>query len=68
MREGNLTAIAIHGCGRIGCPTFRAALANDHFVPPSITGIAAPPVLAGLFAMNTNRERSPLTAAGLSAY
>lgn len=46
--------IAIHGFGRIGRSTLKAALKGDQFVPVSISDIKDLPTLAALFAVDTN--------------
>lgn len=46
--------IAIHGFGRIGRSTLKAALKHDLFVPVSISDIKDLPTLAALFAVDTN--------------
>ena len=46
--------IAIHGFGRIGRSTTRAALANGLFVPYSISDITDPSTLAALFGYDSN--------------
>lgn len=51
--------IAIHGFGRIGRSTTRAALAGRLFVPFSISDIKDLPTLAALFAVDTNYGRWP---------
>lgn len=51
--------IAIHGFGRIGRSTLKAALAGNHFVPVSISDIKDLPTLAALFAVDTNYGRWP---------
>ena len=46
--------IAIHGFGRIGRSTTRAALSGGVFVPFSISDITDPSILAALFAYDSN--------------
>ncbi|MEO7002074.1 MAG: glyceraldehyde 3-phosphate dehydrogenase NAD-binding domain-containing protein [Ktedonobacterales bacterium] len=46
--------IAIHGFGRIGRSTLKAALKGDQFTPVSISDIKDLPTLAALFAYDTN--------------
>ena len=46
--------IAIHGFGRIGRSTLKAALKGQLFVPVSISDIKDLPTLAALFAVDTN--------------
>ena len=46
--------IAIHGFGRIGRSTLRAALASNLFSPYSISDITDPSTLAALFAYDSN--------------
>lgn len=46
--------IAIHGFGRIGRSTLKAALKGQLFVPVSISDIKDLPALAALFAVDTN--------------
>lgn len=46
--------IAIHGFGRIGRSTTRAALADNLFVPYSISDIMDPSTLAALFGYDSN--------------
>lgn len=46
--------IAIHGFGRIGRSTLKAALRDNHFVPVSISDIKDLPTLAALFAYDSN--------------
>jgi glyceraldehyde 3-phosphate dehydrogenase len=46
--------VAIHGFGRIGRSTTRAALKNNLFVPVSISDITDPSTLAALFAYDSN--------------
>jgi glyceraldehyde 3-phosphate dehydrogenase len=49
--------IAIHGFGRIGRSTLKAALKGGLFVPVSISDIKDPPTLAALFEADTNYGR-----------
>src|SRR3954470_7795227 len=49
--------VAIHGFGRIGRSTLKAALANDLFVPAAISDIKDLSTLAALFAYDTNYGR-----------
>lgn len=49
-----MNRIAIHGFGRIGRSTTRAALAHGLFVPYSVSDITDPSTLAALFAFDTN--------------
>ena len=51
--------IAIHGFGRIGRSTLKAALANDLYTPVSISDIKDLETLAVLFAYDTNYGRWP---------
>ncbi|HEX6122456.1 MAG TPA: type I glyceraldehyde-3-phosphate dehydrogenase [Ktedonobacterales bacterium] len=51
--------IAIHGFGRIGRSTLKAALANDLYSPVSISDIKELETLAVLFAYDTNYGRWP---------
>jgi glyceraldehyde 3-phosphate dehydrogenase len=46
--------IAIHGFGRIGRSTLKAALASHQFVPVAISDIKDLPTLAALFAYDSN--------------
>ncbi|HSE42269.1 MAG TPA: glyceraldehyde 3-phosphate dehydrogenase NAD-binding domain-containing protein, partial [Acidobacteriota bacterium] len=46
--------VAIHGFGRIGRSTTRAALKHGLFVPVSISDITYPSTLAALFAYDSN--------------
>ena len=59
-----MTRIAIHGFGRIGRSLMRVALADDLFVPVSISDIKDVPTLAALFEVDSNygRWREPVTA------
>jgi len=52
-----MNRIAIHGFGRIGRSTVKAALKNDLFVPISISDIKDAPTLAALFEVDTNYPR-----------
>jgi glyceraldehyde 3-phosphate dehydrogenase len=52
-------AIAIHGFGRIGRSTLKAALAGRLFVPVSVSDIKDLPTLAALFAVDCNYGRWP---------
>lgn len=58
--------IGIHGFGRIGRSTLKAALGGDHYVPVSISDIKDLPTLAALFAVDTNYGRwsEPVAAQG----
>jgi len=49
--------IALHGFGRIGRSTLRAALQGRHFVPVSISDIRDIPTFAALFEVDTNYGR-----------
>jgi glyceraldehyde 3-phosphate dehydrogenase len=49
--------IAIHGFGRIGRSLMRVALADDLFVPVSISDIKDAPTLAALFEIDSNYGR-----------
>jgi glyceraldehyde 3-phosphate dehydrogenase len=49
--------IAIHGFGRIGRSTLKAALKEGLFVPVSISDIKDAPTLAALFEVDTNYPR-----------
>lgn len=51
--------IAIHGFGRIGRSTLKAALKQGLFVPVSISDIKDAPTLAALFEVDTNYARWP---------
>ena len=51
--------IAIHGFGRIGRSTLKAALTGNRFVPVSLSDIKDLPTLAVLFAVDTNYGRWP---------
>lgn len=51
--------IAIHGFGRIGRSTLKAALSGNLFVPVSISDIRDPATFAALFAVDTNYGRWP---------
>lgn len=52
-------SIAIHGFGRIGRTTLRAALRDNLFVPTVISDIKDLPTLAALFEVDTNYGRWP---------
>ena len=54
-----MSRIAIHGFGRIGRCTIRAALTRGLFVPFSISDVKDLPVLAALFAVDSNYGRWP---------
>jgi glyceraldehyde 3-phosphate dehydrogenase len=54
-----VTKIAIHGFGRVGRCTTRAALQSELFVPSSISDIKGLPILAALFAVDSNYGRWP---------
>ena len=54
-----MTRIAIHGFGRIGRATLRAALKENIFVPVAISDVKDLPTLAALFAVDTNYGRWP---------
>jgi glyceraldehyde 3-phosphate dehydrogenase len=54
-----MTAIAIHGFGRIGRSTLRAALSGGLFVPLSISDVKDLPTLAALFDVDSNYGRWP---------
>ncbi len=56
--------IALHGFGRIGRQFLRIALANDFFVPVSISDIKDEATLAALFSVDTNYGRWPEPASG----
>jgi glyceraldehyde 3-phosphate dehydrogenase len=61
-KEQNMTdmgKIAIHGFGRIGRSTLKAALSHDLFAPVSISDIRDLPTFAALFAVDTNYGRWP---------
>jgi glyceraldehyde 3-phosphate dehydrogenase len=49
-----MAGIAIHGFGRIGRSTLKAALRDDRFVPVSISDIRDTPTFAALFKADTN--------------
>ena len=49
-----MSKIAIHGFGRIGRSTLKAALKGGLFVPVSISDIKDAPTLAALFEVDTN--------------
>lgn len=53
--------IAIHGFGRIGRSTVRAALANGLFTPYSVSDITDPSTLAALFGYDSNYGAWPET-------
>jgi glyceraldehyde 3-phosphate dehydrogenase len=61
-----MAGIAIHGFGRIGRSTLRAALGEDLFTPLSISDIKDLKTLAALFAVDTNYGRwsEPVTVEG----
>ena len=52
-----MSKIAIHGFGRIGRSTLKAALKGGLFVPVSISDIKDAPTLAALFEVDTNYAR-----------
>jgi glyceraldehyde 3-phosphate dehydrogenase len=52
-----MSKIAIHGFGRIGRSTLKAALKEGLFVPVSISDIKDAPTLAALFEVDTNYAR-----------
>lgn len=52
-----MSKIAIHGFGRIGRSTLRAALKQDLFVPVSVSDVRDIPTFAGLFEVDTNYGR-----------
>jgi glyceraldehyde 3-phosphate dehydrogenase len=54
-----MARIAIHGFGRIGRPTLRAALKENIFIPVAISDVKDLPTLAALFAVDTNYGRWP---------
>jgi glyceraldehyde 3-phosphate dehydrogenase len=54
-----MTSIAIHGFGRIGRSTLRAALKEESFTPVAITDVKDLPTLAALVAVDTNYGRWP---------
>ncbi|MFN8473982.1 MAG: glyceraldehyde 3-phosphate dehydrogenase NAD-binding domain-containing protein [Anaerolineae bacterium] len=54
-----MTRIAIHGFGRIGRCTLRAALTDAEYTPVAITDVQDPSALAALFAVDTNYGRWP---------
>jgi len=56
--------IALHGFGRIGRQLLRIALANDFFVPVSISDIKDEATLAALFSVDTNYGRWPEPVSG----
>ncbi|HEX5167347.1 MAG TPA: glyceraldehyde 3-phosphate dehydrogenase NAD-binding domain-containing protein [Thermomicrobiales bacterium] len=49
-----MTGIAIHGFGRIGRSTLKAALRDERFVPVSVSDIRDTPTFAALFKADTN--------------
>lgn len=61
-----MSAIAIHGFGRIGRSTLKAALKANLFVPVSISDIRDLPTFAALFEIDTNygRWHEPVVADG----
>jgi len=52
-----MTKLAIHGFGRIGRSTLKAALKDDLFVPVSVSDIKDAPTLAALFEVDSNYPR-----------
>jgi glyceraldehyde 3-phosphate dehydrogenase len=58
-KEREVTRIAIHGFGRIGRATLRAALKDKSFTPVAISDVKDLPTLAALFAVDTNYGRWP---------
>src|SRR5262245_39719572 len=54
-----MTRIAIHGFGRIGRATLRAALRDAGFTPVAISDVKDLATLAALFAVDTNYGRWP---------
>ena len=52
-----MSNIAIHGFGRIGRSTMKAALMHNLFVPVSVSDIRDIPILAALFVFDTNYGR-----------
>jgi glyceraldehyde 3-phosphate dehydrogenase len=54
-----MTGIVIHGFGRIGRSTLRAALAEERFTPVAISDVKDLETLAALFAVDTNYGRWP---------
>jgi glyceraldehyde 3-phosphate dehydrogenase len=54
-----MTRIAIHGFGRIGRSTLRAALTDAGFTPVAVSDVQDLPTLAALFAVDSNYERWP---------
>ena len=56
--------IALHGFGRIGRQFLRVALADDFFVPVSISDIKDEVALAALFSVDTNYGRWPEPVSG----
>jgi glyceraldehyde 3-phosphate dehydrogenase len=61
-----MTNIVIHGFGRIGRSTLRAALGEKQFVPVAISDVKDLDALAALFAVDTNygRWHEPVSAEG----
>lgn len=55
--KGMPMRIAIHGFGRIGRSTLKAAFAGQLFVLVAISGIKDVPTLAALFAVESNYGR-----------
>ncbi len=55
--EAIMCKIAIHGFGRIGRSTLKAALKGRLFVPVSISDVKDAPTLAALFEVDTNYPR-----------
>ncbi len=54
-----MTRIAIHGFGRIGRATLRAALHDTSFTPVAVSDVKDLATLAALFAVDTNYGRWP---------
>ena len=54
-----MSRVAIHGFGRIGRSTLKAALKGGSFVPVSISDVKDVPTLAALFEVDTNYGRWP---------
>jgi glyceraldehyde 3-phosphate dehydrogenase len=54
-----MRTIAIHGFGRIGRSTLKAALTEKEFVPAAISDIKDPESLAALFQVDSNYGRWP---------
>jgi glyceraldehyde 3-phosphate dehydrogenase len=54
-----MTRIAIHGFGRIGRSTLRAALLDGRFTPAVLSDVQDPAMLAALFAVDSNYGRWP---------